>query len=448
MQVSVKIRNEGFIMNKNIIILLLLFPVIILATCTPFQVDELETTTVTLNTGINPAGSRVAATDVDSFKLTVTAEGMTAVEKVFTGDSISLEIDAGYSRIFTLQALDSDGNILFSGSSSADLEAGKTLTLVIELDYAGYYVTFITNGAGTLETQYVTAGGTVVEPAALIRTGYTFAEWYTDMALTTQWIFSSDTVSSDMFLYANWTAKTYSIIFDGNGFSSGSMSDLSVDYNETVTLTSNGYLLTGYNFTGWNTASNGSGTTYNENADYTHVIDGNITLYAQWQAPQGLNFIQTDTLGSTSPYTGWNWTRYNDTVNSNSYLIIPNSSAAYYAIEVTDGTETVFTSIQLYDTGNWSTATINFYAFVDGVQTGSETYSGDVPYATGGYNHTFSDSAFSNADMIVIQPLQSDGTTPTPICLDDVITDLFGTIDFESTTGLSGTGTPTVNYTP
>ena len=37
----------------------------------------------------------------------------------------------------------------------------------------------------------------------------------------------------------------------------------------------------GYTFTGWNTAANGSGTSYSANETYS--TDANLNLYAQWQ---------------------------------------------------------------------------------------------------------------------------------------------------------------------
>ncbi len=437
-------------MKTRLNLIILIITVILIGSCNPLIIEEPNLSYVSIDTGITLgfAGSRASVSDVASFRLKVEASDMEEIEQTYTESIINIKVEAGSGRTFTLTAFDAIGNNLFSGSSKVDLVAGQSAEIVITMDYSGFYVIFNTNGGGTISTKYVESGGILTTPTVPVKTGYAFGGWYSDADFIALWNFSTDTVNSDVTLYAKWTANTYSLTFDGNGSSGGAMTNLSVDYDGTVSLTSNGYTLTGYTFIGWNTASNGSGIYYADTASYTHTTAGNITLYAQWQVLPSLNFIQTDVLGSTSPYTGWNWTRYNDTVNSNSFLITPSSSANYYTIEVSDGTETVFTSIQLYDTGNWSTATINFYAYSNGVQTGSETYTGDVPYATGGYKHTFSDTAFSNADMIVIQPLQSDGTSPTPICLDDIITDLFGTIDFETTTGLSGTSTPTVTYTP
>ena len=78
----------------------------------------------------------------------------------------------------------------------------------------------------------------------------------------------------------------YAVSFHGNG----STSDInSVPGPETkthgvyLTLPDEGSLVkTGYTFGGWNTAANGSGTSYAASASYG--VDAAVTLYAQWTA--------------------------------------------------------------------------------------------------------------------------------------------------------------------
>ncbi len=78
---------------------------------------------------------------------------------------------------------------------------------------------------------------------------------------------------------------TYTVTYNGNGNTSG---DVPVDNNEydeennTVTVLGNtgGLAKTGHTFNGWNTAANGSGTSYA--ADDQFTISANTTLYAQW----------------------------------------------------------------------------------------------------------------------------------------------------------------------
>lgn len=73
----------------------------------------------------------------------------------------------------------------------------------------------------------------------------------------------------------------YTITFvANNAAATGSTASITAAADSTVTLTANGFSLEGYNFTGWNTAANGSGTGYSNGASIR--LTGNITLYAQW----------------------------------------------------------------------------------------------------------------------------------------------------------------------
>lgn len=50
---------------------------------------------------------------------------------------------------------------------------------------------------------------------------------------------------------------------------------------QSANLNTNTFTRTNYTFAGWNTAADGSGTAYANNASFTMETDG-ITLYAQW----------------------------------------------------------------------------------------------------------------------------------------------------------------------
>jgi len=73
---------------------------------------------------------------------------------------------------------------------------------------------------------------------------------------------------------------TYTLSFDANG-GSGTMDSVIADEGATVTLEANKFTYTGHEFTGWNTAKDGSGTAYKDKAEVK--LTENITLYAQWQ---------------------------------------------------------------------------------------------------------------------------------------------------------------------
>lgn len=80
---------------------------------------------------------------------------------------------------------------------------------------------------------------------------------------------------------------TYTITYDGNTNTSGTApTDSNIPYiqGSTVTVLGNTGSLakTGYTFAGWNTESNGTGTSYSQGN--TFAINANTTLYAKWTA--------------------------------------------------------------------------------------------------------------------------------------------------------------------
>lgn len=72
--------------------------------------------------------------------------------------------------------------------------------------------------------------------------------------------------------------------YDGNGATSGIMQTQAGRRDTDVQLRDNWYSRTGYTFTGWNTAADGSGTAYEPGSTIT-VRWEPVTLYAQWALP-------------------------------------------------------------------------------------------------------------------------------------------------------------------
>ena len=68
-----------------------------------------------------------------------------------------------------------------------------------------WLVSFNSMGGSVVQSQSVVDGELATEPAAPTKAGFTFGGWYSDLDLTVAWDFSSDTVDSDMMLYAKWS---------------------------------------------------------------------------------------------------------------------------------------------------------------------------------------------------------------------------------------------------
>ena len=70
-----------------------------------------------------------------------------------------------------------------------------------------YTVTFDSQGGSKVDSQTVSHGGTVTEPAAPTYEGYTFGGWYTEAGCTTEYDFTT-AVTESLTLYAKWKDVT------------------------------------------------------------------------------------------------------------------------------------------------------------------------------------------------------------------------------------------------
>nr|MCR5222700.1 InlB B-repeat-containing protein [Lachnospiraceae bacterium] len=110
--------------------------------------------------------------------------------------------------------------------------------------------------------------------------------WYTDYSLT-----------------AKYEPHTYQIRYFANS-GSGVMSDTSATYGKSVTLRANAFTKPGYDFDGWNTEPDGSGTTYANRASVKNLTSKDndvVRLYAMWS---GAKFNVTLNAGKGTLLSG------------------------------------------------------------------------------------------------------------------------------------------------
>ena len=70
--------------------------------------------------------------------------------------------------------------------------------------YAGFTVTFNTDGGSQIENQKVMYGQLVEVEENPVKEGYTFTGWYTDKDCKNQFDVTKDKVSDSMTLYSGW----------------------------------------------------------------------------------------------------------------------------------------------------------------------------------------------------------------------------------------------------
>ena len=101
--------------------------------------------------------------------------------------------------------------------------------------------------------------------------------------------FSSDNTAYGVLLNNSGEAQigtwNYQVTFNANG-GEGAMANQLFLIDQSQTLAPNRFTRTGYTFAGWNTAANGTGTTYRNGAEVENLTaenKGTVTLYAQWE---------------------------------------------------------------------------------------------------------------------------------------------------------------------
>lgn len=179
------------------------------------------------------------------------------------------------------------GTITISGSASGLTSTPASSSIIV----VPHTVTFDSQGGSAVASQEVAHGGKAMEPTSPTKTGYTFGGWYKEAGCTDDWVFATDTVTSDVTLYAKWTINSYIVTYDGNGNTGGTAPTdaSSYEYGATVTvLTNSGNLeKTGYTFDGWDTKADGSGTDRAVGSTF-NMGAANVTLYAKWVADYAL----------------------------------------------------------------------------------------------------------------------------------------------------------------
>lgn len=91
---------------------------------------------------------------------------------------------------------------------------------------------------------------------------------------------------SDLRIYGHWKPITYSIVFDGNGATSGSTAAMTgLVYDRSYSLNANGFAREHYSFDGWDTEADGTGLKYADRQTVSNLSSTQgdvVTLYARW----------------------------------------------------------------------------------------------------------------------------------------------------------------------
>ena len=222
--------------------------------------QDLGASTYSLNSTESRTGITGATVNISGLKKTI--EGFTYSKAQVNGkDVTSTTVLADGSRVINLYYTRNSYNVV--------LNKGTGISSV--------------SGAGAYEY-----GASVTINAALSK-GYKWSKWTgTHNTSTEKYTFKmpADNVTDK----ANATPIAYMVKYDGNNATEGSMASSRHTYNVEQSLTANEYTKAGYTFEGWNTKSDGTGTSYTDQQKVKNLSskDGaTVILYAQWTPDDG-----------------------------------------------------------------------------------------------------------------------------------------------------------------
>ncbi|MBO5711487.1 MAG: InlB B-repeat-containing protein, partial [Acholeplasmatales bacterium] len=230
------------------------------------------------------------------------------------------------------------------------LSSNVTLFGKWELD--SYTITYQSNGGSDVLSKTYTALETTYEPTEPTKDGYIFAGWYTNSACTNPFSFGS-TLTSNITLYAKWSAITYTISFVTNG---------GTNVNDMVfTAQENTYAPTepsyeGYEFEGWY-IDEGLKTKFSFGSKLTK----NVTLYAKWSVKVVLS---SDATLSNLKVNGNSVSNFNPLLTSYNVTLTPGLSSFVISANTNDINATILSGLGSYDieSGNIINVTVKVRA--------------------------------------------------------------------------------------
>ena len=241
----------------------------------PILMPTLEIMQFTITYHPNGAsGSEVVESKVGSESYTIRSNMFTRSGYNFTG--WNTEANGG-------------GTSYSAGSSYSDLANLDLYAQWSRITYTIKYDKNASDATGSMAntTKYYGTNVTL-RSNAFKRTGYSFAGWATEKGGNV--VYSNGatySANANVTLYAKWTAHKYTVKFNGNGSTSGSMSNQTFTYGTAQKLTSNAFKKTGFTFSKWTRNADGTGTSYTNGQSVKNLTSTNgatINLYAQWTA--------------------------------------------------------------------------------------------------------------------------------------------------------------------
>lgn len=290
-----------------------------------YEVKEEISFNVTFNAGTGATGGPLTYT-YDSASAVATADGTASGTKPEASFSRTGYNFLGWSTTngATTAAIGSAGSIATAVGTPTN---GGAYTLYAVWGPKTYTITYApgaTSGVSGLPSAGSATHGSnyTVSSTTPTRSGYKFDGWTSSAGGSVAAGGTISNVTSNITLTAKWLAQ-YTVSYNGNGHNSGTApATVTVDSGGSTTAAANPFTKTGSTFTGWNTAANGSGTSYAPGANISNITS-NIILYAQWKGDPTITFNANKPTGAGSANVAG--TPSNTTVTYNTAYTLPTT---------------------------------------------------------------------------------------------------------------------------
>jgi len=399
---------------------------------TLYAIWTINTYTLTVNNGYYHAASGTGITlaasgcTISDTSLVSGQTGVT-VKKTYSTTAISVTFTTTNTSNSHWVCLYLDGASYTSGSNSATYtwtpNANHTITWYIREYHtvkavagtgisAATFTTYLWSTSSAMTSSSTVMQGSTATFSATVKSGYTWSGW-TGSATSSNNPYTTGEISSDITMTANATANPYTVTYKANG-GTGSDATQAVTYNSSFTTkAASTFTKSGYYISKWNTAANGSGTSYNCNTAYTYSTVGNLTLYAIWDgnsytvsynANGGTGTVSSQTVKYGSSFTtranafsrsGYTWGGWSTSASSLAGSYQKASTAYTYS---TVGNTTLYA----YWTANVYTITLDPKYYTSSSDTSGDAVTSNgtttlyVKYNTGWYSNSTASTAVSS----------------------------------------------------
>lgn len=234
------------------------------------------TALISNGTSVSQCGSHDTTERVGN--ITSLSSGQTkTITRTHSAQSITISISSAH--------LGAPWNDVYSPAGSpffASVSGSTTVTVPAKPSYTVSYAA--NGGTSTPASQTKWYGENLTLQGSISKTGYRFANWKATngTAYNASGTYSTDAGTT---MTAQWTANTYTVVYNGNGNTGGSTASSSHTYDTAKNLTTNGFTRTNYLFKGWATSSDGP-VVYSDGESVTNLTtthEGTVNLYAVWE---------------------------------------------------------------------------------------------------------------------------------------------------------------------